>query len=57
MDAEAVNVGLIGRMLERGTENDPDGPGQQAPPGNVVAPRFARDHSHFAVRAGTEEVG
>jgi transposase len=58
LDAEAVNVGLIGRMLERGSENGPDAPHQQAPPpGNVVAPRFARDDSHFAVRVGTEEVG
>lgn len=60
LDAEAVNVGLIGRMLERGTETGPDAPGEQSPPANVVAPRFARDDSHFAVRTGTddgEEVG
>jgi hypothetical protein len=56
LDAEAVNVGLIGRMLERGTENDGETPVQQALPGTVVAPRFARDDSHFAVRAGGEEV-
>jgi hypothetical protein len=57
LDAEAVNVGLIGRMLERGSENGPDAASQQAPPpDNVVAPRFARDDSHFAVRTGTEEV-
>jgi len=59
LDAEAVNVGLIGRMLERGTENGPDVPDQKAPsPDNVVASRFARDDSHFVVRTGThgEEV-
>lgn len=48
LDAEAVNVGLIGRMLERGTENTTV---QPALPGTVVAARFARDPQHFAVRA------
>lgn len=48
LDAEAVNVGLIGRMLERGTENTPI---QPALPGTVVSARFARDPEHFAVRA------
>ena len=33
-------------MLERGTENTP--PTQPAPPGTVVAGRFARDPGHFA---------
>ena len=58
LDAEAVNVGLIGRMLERGTENDGETTPiqQQVLPGTVVTPRFARDDSHFAVRAGREEV-
>src|SRR6266567_2396390 len=47
LDAEAVSVPLIGRMLARGTE------GQHLPhtpplPG-MPAPRFARDASHFAV--------
>jgi transposase len=57
LDAEAINVGLIGRMLERGTENGGAGvPVQPALPGTVVAPRFARDDSHFAVRAGEQEV-
>jgi hypothetical protein len=50
LDAEAVNVGLIGRMLERGTENSDGTPAQQTLPGTVVAPRFARDDGHFAVR-------
>jgi hypothetical protein len=56
LDAEAVNVPLIGRMLERGTENGGDPPAEPAPAGTVVTPRFARDDSHFAVRAANEEV-
>jgi transposase len=48
LDHEAVNVGLIGRMLERGTENKAR---QPALPGVVVAARFARDPDHFATRA------
>jgi transposase len=57
LDAEAVNVGLIGRMLERGTETGAGGatPIQQTLPGTVVTARFARDDSHFAIRAGGEE--
>lgn len=46
---EAVNVGLIGRMLERGTENTSTT--QPALPGVVVPARFARDPQHFATRA------
>ena len=56
LDAEAINVGLISRMLERGTETTDGTPIQQALPGTVVTPRFARDDSHFAVRADEEEV-
>ncbi|HET6836310.1 MAG TPA: hypothetical protein VFH30_20790 [Acidimicrobiales bacterium] len=48
LEHEAVNVGLIGRMLERGTENTTT---QPALPGVVVAARFARDPEHFATRA------
>ncbi|MEX2549669.1 MAG: hypothetical protein WD638_05555, partial [Nitriliruptoraceae bacterium] len=51
LEVDAVNVGLIGRMLERGTENTTI---QPALPGTVVAGRFARDADHFAVRAGGE---
>jgi hypothetical protein len=47
LDAEAVNVGLIARMLERAAEQHGDAPAQ--PPGSVVAGRFARDADHFAV--------
>jgi hypothetical protein len=56
LDAEAVNVGLIGRMLERGTETTDGTPAQQPLPGTVVTPpRFARDDSHFAVRITDDE--
>ncbi len=48
LDHEVVNVGLIGRMLERGTENTTR---QPALPGVVVPARFARDPAHFATRA------
>lgn len=48
LDAEALDVGLIGRMLERATERTADEPLPEvsAP---VVAPRFARDADAFAV--------
>ena len=48
LDAEAVDVGLIGRMLERATERTSDQQ-QPAAAGNVVAGRFARDPDEFAV--------
>lgn len=47
LDVEAVDVGLIGRMLERATEHaEPEPP---PPTGNVVTGRFARDADEFAV--------
>jgi transposase len=46
LEAEAVNVNLIGRMLERGTEHTEI---QPALPGAVITARFARDPQHFAV--------
>jgi transposase len=49
LDAEAVNVGLIGRMLERGTENTPI---PDTLPGTVVTARFARGLEHFALGVG-----
>jgi transposase len=49
LDHEAINVGLIGRMLERATENTPTA--TQPLPGVVVSARFARDPGHFATRA------
>jgi transposase len=45
---ETVNVGLIGRMLERGTE---DTIIESSRSGTVIAGRFARDPGHFATRA------
>jgi len=46
LEAEATGVGIIGRMLERGTESAPaDTPPPPEPP--AVA-RFARDQAHFA---------
>jgi transposase len=45
---EAINLGLIGRMLERGRENTTL---QPALPGAVIPARFARDPAHFAVEA------
>jgi transposase len=44
---EQVNVGLIGRMIERGTGPAPT-TAQPSLPGVVVAGRFARDPGHFA---------
>ncbi len=49
LEHEAVNVGLIGRMLERATENTTTA--QPSLPGVVVPARFARDPGHFASRA------
>ena len=53
LEAEAVNVALIGRMLERATENQPGHTVAAAPAGTVVAGRFARDADHFATRPAT----
>jgi len=46
LEHEAVNVGLIGRMLERATEHTVVEPPVSA---TVTAGRFARDPAHFAV--------
>lgn len=46
LDHEVVNIGLIRRMLERGTERTTI---QPALPGTVIAGRFARDPDHFAI--------
>ena len=51
LEHEAVNIGLIGRMLERGTEATVI---QPALPGTVIAGRFARDVDHFALNATKE---
>jgi transposase len=49
LEHEAINVALIGRMLERGTEHTPTS--QPTLPGVVLPARFARDRDHFATRA------
>jgi hypothetical protein len=46
LEVEAVNIGLIGRMLERALERDSV---VVAATGRVVPGRFARDASEFAV--------
>jgi hypothetical protein len=48
LDHEAINVGLIGRMLERGTEHTTTP--RRSRSGAVVSARFARDPDHFALR-------
>jgi len=45
-EAEAFNVGLIGRMIERATETST--PAEPATPTPVAPARFARDPGHFA---------
>jgi hypothetical protein len=45
LEAEAVNVALIGRMLERATETAPP---VTTSPAAVLTGRFARDPGHFA---------
>jgi hypothetical protein len=45
-EAEAFNVGLIGRMIERATETD--APAAVPTPAGAGPARFARDPSHFA---------
>ena len=46
LEAEAVSVPLVGRILQRGTENASHQPGPAVPGGRA---RFARDPAHFAV--------
>jgi transposase len=53
LEHEIVNVGLIGRMLERGREQT-TAPAQPSLPGVVVAGRFARDPGDFAVTRTVE---
>ena len=53
LEHEQVNVGLIGRMLERGTEPT-TATAQPSLPGVVVAGRFARDPGRFAVARTSE---
>ena len=50
LDAEAVNVNLIGRMLERAKEAEGAGAAKDEAPKNIVAGRFARDPSEFKAK-------
>lgn len=54
LEAEAVNVGLIGRMLERATKPDDATPPAPAPAGPA---RFARDPAHFATEKSKHRNG
>jgi transposase len=53
LEAEAINVNLISRMIERATEAE-ESETPAAPQHNVVQGRFSRDPSEFAV---TKEAG
>jgi hypothetical protein len=48
LEAEAISVALIGRMIERATEAAPPADATTATP--VGAARFARDAEHFATK-------
>jgi hypothetical protein len=50
LDAEAVSVALIGRMLERATETAPPDASPAPPPASTPSKpaRFSRDAGHFA---------
>jgi len=52
LEAEAVDVGLIGRMLERATENAPPPATGAVDASNVIPGRFSRDASEFATGTG-----
>ncbi len=53
LEAETVNVGLIGRMLERGRENaETATPAPAKPDANMVQGRFERDPGDFALGGG-----
>jgi hypothetical protein len=49
LEAEAVNVNLVARMLERAKEADEHSAGAGAP-NNVVAGRFSRDAAEFKAK-------
>ena len=50
LEAEAVDVSLVGRMLERAKEEQGNQQPEEDLPANVVKGRFARDASEFAPR-------
>ena len=51
LDAEAISVSLIGRMLDRATENVGQEPPPSAPP---TTTRFARDPDEFTTNTATK---
>ncbi len=55
LDSEVVNVPLIGRMIERATENQP---APTAPTARSTGrqPRFARDPGHFATKKSSTPI-
>ena len=55
LEAEAVNVGLIGRMLERATKADDATHAPVPPPAGPA--RFARDPAHFATEKSKRRNG
>ena len=55
LEAEAVNVGLIGRMLERATHADVASPPPAPAPAGPT--RFARDPAHFATEKSKRRNG
>ena len=54
LEAEAVSVPLIGRMIERGTESAPATPPARS---GAKTARFARDPSHFATARKDDGAG
>lgn len=50
LEAEAVSVPLIGRMIERATENQPVAVPAKTGTRTGGPPRFARDPGHFATK-------
>lgn len=60
LEAEAVSVPLIGRMVERGTQNQPTPatPAAGAPAAQGAKTlRFARDPGHFATKKPSRDNG
>jgi transposase len=49
LDAEAADVGVVARMLERALEAERTAAEPTPPRSNVIVGRFARDKSHFDV--------
>jgi len=52
LEREAINVGLIGRMLKRAAENN-SSESPPAPVGTVVTARLAPDPGEFTTRSTT----